>query len=147
MSAYREQLLGEFRRIMAAAGVDIDTTLAEGVNVDCLGPFALTRGGADGLPHVEGLVTFRPEEGVWCQLQTPAATVQVQEGHPGYYVLGVEGPIRGVYADTWIYHTIGEAIAAMIAYRAGVEPEGWERHPASGRRRPYGDASREYVQP
>lgn len=56
------------------------------------------------------------------------------------------------YADVWCYET---PIAAVIATTAWIadkpegtgEPEGWTRHPASGRRRPNGDASAEYIRP
>jgi hypothetical protein len=39
------------------------------------------------------------------------------------------------------------AVAALIAWDGKGEPEGWFRHPMSGRRRPDGDASREYTHP
>jgi hypothetical protein len=34
----------------------------------------------------------------------------------------------------------------MVAWDGAGEPAGWMRHPATGRRRPDGDAGREYVE-
>lgn len=75
-------------------------------------------------------------------------------------------------SDTWCYHTIESAIAAgdiwleqiqrsrddvaeriaangplLGVYVAPNEPAGWHRHPATGRRRPDGDPSKEYINP
>ena len=49
------------------------------------------------------------------------------------------------YEDRWCYHDKGVAIAAATAWDGTGEPEGWHRHPATGRRRPDGDPSQEYV--
>lgn len=56
-----------------------------------------------------------------------------------------------VYNDGWIdcfcYDSIDLAANALRKYDPAVdrEPKGWKRHPATGRRRPDGDATREYV--
>ena len=65
--------------------------------------------------------------------------------------------IRGTWSDTatyldrWCYPDQASAEAALHAFplRADgtCEPEGWTRHPATGRRRPEGDADREYIDP
>jgi len=41
------------------------------------------------------------------------------------------------YGDRWCYHNINQAKAALNAWSGedGTEPEGWHRHPSSGRRR------------
>lgn len=50
--------------------------------------------------------------------------------------------------DCYYYLHAGNAAArALDAWDGSHEPEGWFRHPPSGRRRPGGDASREYYQP
>lgn len=51
------------------------------------------------------------------------------------------------YEQRWCYTSYGEAEQALAAWSGadGSEPEGWHRHPQSGRRRPNGDASLEYV--
>lgn len=51
------------------------------------------------------------------------------------------------YEDRWCYADRAKAEAAMAAWDplTQPEPEGWHRHPNSGRRRPEGDASKEYI--
>ncbi len=51
------------------------------------------------------------------------------------------------YGDRWCYHTYTLAWHALDAWTGDEdsEPQGWHRHPSSGRRRPDGDASKEYV--
>jgi hypothetical protein len=49
------------------------------------------------------------------------------------------------YEDRWCYETYDKAKAALDAWDGEGEPTGWHRHPDTGRRRPDGDASREYV--
>lgn len=53
-----------------------------------------------------------------------------------------------MHFERWCYHSIPAAIAAAQAWDRTTqdEPAGWHRHPASGRRRPDGDATREYVE-
>jgi hypothetical protein len=53
----------------------------------------------------------------------------------------------GGYDDHWCYETYAEAEAALHAWDPLKEPEpqGWFRHPQTGRRRPNGDASQEVV--
>lgn len=52
------------------------------------------------------------------------------------------------YGDRWCYQTYEKARDALDqwARRGGEgEPEGWHRHPATGRRRPNGDAKLEHI--
>jgi hypothetical protein len=51
------------------------------------------------------------------------------------------------YDDCWDYSDRVAAISAMQRWDGQGEPEGWMRHPATGRRRPHGDPSEEYVLP
>ena len=54
------------------------------------------------------------------------------------------------YSGRWCFDTFPAAAVALAAWRdSGFigEPSGWHRHPDTGRRRPEGDASREYVTP
>ena len=53
------------------------------------------------------------------------------------------------FDDVWDYDDLDAAITAFLAWAwtRAPEPNGWTRHPASGRRRPAGDAKREYVLP
>jgi hypothetical protein len=52
------------------------------------------------------------------------------------------------YTDRWCFEHIGAALTALFDW-AGKdfegEPQGWHRHPDSGRRRPDGDAGKEYI--
>jgi len=50
------------------------------------------------------------------------------------------------YDDRWCYTSLQGALAALENW-TGDEPEGWIRHPRSGRRRPDGDAAKEFVNP
>ena len=51
------------------------------------------------------------------------------------------------FDDQWCYPTYELAAAALAAWNPSdqVEPQGWIRHPASGRRRPAGDATKEFI--
>jgi hypothetical protein len=53
------------------------------------------------------------------------------------------------YDDRWCYATSALAVARAKAWSAepGTEPDGWHRHPATGRRRPDGEPAREYLMP
>ncbi len=39
------------------------------------------------------------------------------------------------YGDRWCYYTKREAVQALAAWNGKGDPEGWHRHPKSGRRR------------
>lgn len=53
------------------------------------------------------------------------------------------------YDDRWCYENFDSAKAAVDAWDplTEKEPEGWHRHPTSGRRRPGGDKEKEHVNP
>lgn len=54
------------------------------------------------------------------------------------------------YADRWCFADIGKALTALFDWAGRDfegEPQGWHRHPDSGRRRPDGDADQEYINP
>ncbi|MDF2712590.1 MAG: hypothetical protein K0R62_8242, partial [Nonomuraea muscovyensis] len=53
------------------------------------------------------------------------------------------------YDDRWCYATPALALthAELWSAQPGTEPAGWHRHPSSGRRRPAGDPSGEYLMP
>jgi hypothetical protein len=54
--------------------------------------------------------------------------------------------ITRCYEDRWCFITKAEAVRALDDWTTQQEPAGWIRHPNTGRRRPYGDASKEYVE-
>mgnify|MGYP000904736585 FL=1 len=49
------------------------------------------------------------------------------------------------YEDRWCYHSADAAVVAATVWSGEGEPDGWHRHPFSGRRREDGDPAREYV--
>ena len=53
------------------------------------------------------------------------------------------------YGDRWCFSSLAKAVQALDDWNGeeGTEPQGWHRHPDTGRRRPDGDATREYVEP
>lgn len=51
------------------------------------------------------------------------------------------------YDDRWCYHTVTDALTAARAWDGTGEPDGWHRHPDTGRRRPGGDPAREEICP
>lgn len=50
------------------------------------------------------------------------------------------------YGDRWCYHTYLDALLALTEWDGQIEPDGWHRHPDSGRRRPDGDGTKEYIE-
>lgn len=49
--------------------------------------------------------------------------------------------------DEWQYQDQIAAYAALTVWDGNGEPEGWYRHMRTGRRRPDGDPTREYINP
>lgn len=54
---------------------------------------------------------------------------------------------RTGYDDRWCYHTYRDALHALEKWDGNGDPEGWHRHPKTGRRRDNGDPQYEYVNP
>lgn len=62
-------------------------------------------------------------------------------------IVGTVGD-KNTYLDRWCYRSVQDAIAAGDAWDGDwpkTEPQGWHRHPATGRRRENGDPSMEEV--
>lgn len=49
------------------------------------------------------------------------------------------------YEDRWCYDGPMKALLAAATWNGQGEPEGWHRHPSTGRRRPGGDPHQEYI--
>lgn len=80
-------------------------------------------------------------DGKWCALYRFVFTVAILKGSM-FDDCG--------YEDRWCYDGFYKAavgLAGWIARGFEEEPTGWHRHPDSGRRRPDGDPSKEYVHP
>lgn len=62
-------------------------------------------------------------------------------------MIGVPG--SGFVDDMWCYDEPARAVIEAILWDPAVdrEPNGWKRHPPTGRRRPGGDPDQEYVEP
>lgn len=53
----------------------------------------------------------------------------------------------GTYIDRWCYEAFDVALEAFNQWNGIGEPDGWHRHPSTGRRRPNGDVQAEYYNP
>jgi len=82
-------------------------------------------------------VVQKPDAG-WCAVSRFAFTFAI-----------LAGCDYAGYRDRWCYDSRAEAKRALAAWSGvkGTEPDGWHRHPDSGRRRPDSDPEREYVTP
>lgn len=49
------------------------------------------------------------------------------------------------YEDRWCYHSVADALRALNRWDGTGEPDGWHRHPTSGRRREDGDPMKQYT--
>ena len=52
---------------------------------------------------------------------------------------------KWTYEDRWCYATPALALEAFHKWDGQGEPDGWHRHPPTGRRRPEGNHEQEYV--
>jgi hypothetical protein len=87
----------------------------------------------------EGFKDIKPlGDGRWAAVQNLMFTAAIMTGQIGDRI-NIE--------DRWCYHSHAKAQAALEAWSGVGEPQGWHRHPTTGRRRPDGDASAEYVTP
>ncbi len=86
--------------------------------------------------------------------EEPYTTVVVKEGgnicavFPMIHTAAIiSGCHHYGYEDRWCYETVAQATDALAKWSGadGTEPEGWHRHPPSGRRRKNGDPATEYV--
>jgi|SRR5579862_7181595 len=68
--------------------------------------------------------------GHWAAIMPMIFTHAIGTGRIGDY-FGIE--------NSWCYESREEAEAALEAWSGSGEPDGWIRHPPSGRRRPSGD--------
>jgi len=51
------------------------------------------------------------------------------------------------FRDRWCYEGLLSAVLAASVWDGRGEPDGWHRHPATGRRRTHGDPTTEYIAP
>src|SRR5436309_3043308 len=98
---------------------------------------ALEKTGVEPPPDDEGLKKLREmqyyfprwlDENRWAALMPFMFTVAI--------VWGFRGDGQGLcYEDRWCYHEPLRALLALREWNGAGDPEGWHRHPYSGRRR------------
>jgi hypothetical protein len=103
---------------------------------------------------------WRENVEAWVRSMDPDATIEVRVFEDGTYaalkrllfhytvIHGRIGDNLG-FDDRWCYATLGRGLKGLHDwnYPDELEPQGWHRNPRTGRRRPEGDASREYIDP
>ena len=114
----------------------------------------------DPRPHLPDLCT--PEEAAWlaamCAREGYLAPTPMGNGryaainnflYTAGIITGHMGDDWG-YADRWCFGHLGVALRALAEWQSRDfegEPIGWHRHPDSGRRRPDGDETKQYINP
>jgi len=84
---------------------------------------------------------------LWTSLLPDGRAVFLMAMFGGNLRLAIGDPSSSHFDDVWCY----QAPQADLAWRAALgwdgegEPEGWYRHPETGRRRPGGDPAKEVV--
>lgn len=58
-------------------------------------------------------------------------------------IVGVECDMEFGYSDRWCYHTLSDARKSLEEWDGEGEPQGWHRHPSTGRR--FNEAGEAYV--
>lgn len=101
------------------------------------------------LVRIEGVlagrgVTFRDE--MWIRVVDGRLVALLPLLHGGRIGRGPNED-RGSFDELWDYRSYLEAVMRYIEWDGRGEPGGWVRHMPSARRRPDGDATREYVRP
>jgi hypothetical protein len=86
--------------------------------------------------------------GAWLIKETETHEIFVM---PFIYTHAIVTVPRGhylTYEDRWCYMTKASALYAAVCWDGapGTEPEGWHRHPVTGRRRENGEPSTETIQ-
>jgi len=94
----------------------------------------------------------------WLKTEDGGFCTEVKEISPGIYaavkpllfhwtmIIGMIGDTSG-YSDRYCFANKPLAENALKLWDGQGEPIGWHRHPASGRRRPDGNVSKEYINP
>ena len=87
------------------------------------------------------------EYGVVAERQLPdSRVIQITPQLFGQARLAIGPKGSTVYDDEWEYPSTLSAINAAGPWDlTQPEPDGWTRHPSTGRRRSHGDASQEYI--
>ena len=85
-------------------------------------------------------IVMRPDQNLWYGVKRLLFHYTLVEGEIGD---------RECYRQRWCYRTAVQAVVALHDWSdsefATKEPEGWHRHPSTGRRRDDGDPAKEYI--
>lgn len=103
---------------------------------------------ADGLPPFSRPYEFEPEEMVHLRFFVgDDRIIDIRPMHVGMVTLSIGPKGSSYYTDSWDFETTVQAVTAAEVWDAtpGTEPYGWYRHAATGRRRPGGLPSQEYI--
>jgi len=65
----------------------------------------------------------------------------------GRICVGIVAEWAYSYDHAYCYESIAQAVEALKAWDGTGEPQGWFRNPDTGRRRPNGDPTKEYILP
>ena len=108
--------------------------------------------GIDGDPYgrkVDGWGELADARDVVARIWYPnGAIAEIARLAFGFRLCLVSLDYRYSYENVWCYRSADVAYLAALAWDGDEdagEPQGWHRHPHSGRRRPDGDAGAEYV--
>jgi hypothetical protein len=86
---------------------------------------------------------------LWTRLLNDGRGIYLVAQLWGALELGVGPHGLLVFDDTWQFQAeqADDGWRAALGWDGNGEPEGWYRHPQSGRRRPGGDPEKEFVRP
>lgn len=95
---------------------------------------------------VEPVSRVETDGALWAHITPNGRELAIYTMLMGQCRLTVGEPGALLYEDAYCYHSFAEAKEEALEWNGGEgEPQGWYRHPASGRRRPDGDAELEYI--
>jgi len=89
------------------------------------------------------------ERQTWVAGETSTHLIEVMAlAYTTAVVLTPKDNLKGGYDDRWCYHSKEAALAAIAGWDRNyptTEPQGWHRHPTTGRRREGGDPTKEVI--
>lgn len=95
----------------------------------------LTKDHADQYPMVE-----------YCVVAVEFDNGRTAGVHPFLFTWAIVSDFdRAGYGDRWCYHTLQDALAAFQDWDGEGEPQGWHRHPDTGRR--VDENGQQYIMP
>lgn len=93
---------------------------------------------------------WNEERACWTVKETAVYLIEVIPQMFNFRLVITPKEMTMVYDDMWCYDSLTSALLGALCWDGNypdTEPEGWFRHPPTGRRRKDGDPSTEYVSP